>query len=237
MAALTRARAWRYQHIGVSNHDGADAAISAPSSVEERQLSGAGGHTAGGAGTSHGGGGGGGGGGGDLMFGFTQLSTRSMEEDGNGLYEGERNEAGERDGRGCYRFADGGVYEGSWVSNLQEGYGVMRYASGSVYEGQWEQGMQNGRGVFRFASGSEYDGEWVRGKRHGRATYRYADGRAEVARYRDGANDRGEGAMWSADRRVAWRIVRDGEYVEEISLTAAKSIADGIGEPVPARTR
>ena len=43
--------------------------------------------------------------------------------------------------------------------------------------------------------------------------------------------------MWSADRRVAWRIVRDGEYVEEISLEDAKAIADSVGEPVPARTR
>ena len=59
----------------------------------------------------------------------------------------------------------------------------------------------------------------------------------QVARYKDGANDRGEGAMWSADRRVAWRIVRDGEYVEEISLEDAKAIADSVGEPVPARTR
>ena len=43
--------------------------------------------------------------------------------------------------------------------------------------------------------------------------------------------------MWSADRRVAWRIIRDGEYVEEISLDEAKAIADSVGEPVPARTR
>ena len=112
---------------------------------------------------------------------------------------------------------------------------MMRYASGSVYEGTWSAGMQDGRGIFRFASGSEYDGEWRSGKRHGKATCRYADGRAEVAIFKEGVNGRGEGAMWSADRRVAWRIVRDGEYVEEISLEEARAVAARVGEPVPRR--
>ena len=112
----------------------------------------------------------------------------------------------------------------------------MRYASGSVYHGAWARGMQHGRGVFRFVSGSEYDGEWSAGKRHGHATCRYADGRAEVATFIDGANDRGEGVMWSADRRTAWRIVRDGEYVEEISMEEAREVAGRVGEGVPART-
>jgi hypothetical protein len=179
----------------------------------------------------------------------------------------------------------------------------MRYASGSVYEGAWAGGMQEGRGAFRFASGSGYDGEWRGGKRHGRATCCYSDGRAEVCTFKDGANDRGEGAMWSAEcalshspserqqrgrsecqqrrrsechdsaarppcdgcacapsgmlpparrlsrrlssqplvracaysRRVAWRIVRDGEYVEEISLEEARAVAARVGEPVPPR--
>ena len=240
MAALTRARAWRYQHIavpggasgGVAGAHGLDAqyaegglggvsALSPHHADYDLQSSG---RSVGGAAVPH-----------PTPLGFTLLDEPEVGE--NGLYEGERNEAGERHGRGSYRFGDGGVYEGEWRHNLQEGHGAMRYASGSAYEGEWWQGMQEGRGVFRFVSGSEYDGEWVRGKRHGKATYRYADGRAEVARYREGANDRGEGAMWSADRRVAWRIVRDGEYVEEISLDAAKGIADSIGELVPARTR
>ena len=37
-----------------------------------------------------------------------------------GIYEGERNEHGERHGHGLYRFADGGVYDGEWRHNLQE---------------------------------------------------------------------------------------------------------------------
>ena len=152
-----------------------------------------------------------------------------------GIYLGERNETGERHGRGAYHFADGGVYEGDWRNNLQEGIGAMRYTSGSVYEGQWARGLQHGRGVFRFASGSLYDGEWSEGRRHGKATCRYADGRAEVATFKNGENARGEGAMWSADRQTAWRIVRDGEYVEEISLQEAANVAARVGEPVPSR--
>ena len=113
----------------------------------------------------------------------------------------------------------------------------MCYASGSVYSGAWARGTQEGLGVFRFASGSEYDGAWRAGKRHGRATCKYADGRAEVATFNNGANDRGEGVMWSADRRSAWRIVRDGEYVEEISLEQAREVAMRLGhQGVPPRT-
>lgn len=246
IAALTRARAWRYQHMSVFNSgeagpSGHPAVVGSAAYAtvmgdvhghgpEANDAVGAGagtgssGHGPSSCGPSS-------------SFGFTPLDDQDMEEGPGGHYEGERNGEGERHGRGVYRFADGGVYEGSWVDNLQEGWGAMRYASGSVYEGTWRGGMQDGRGIFRFVSGSEYDGEWVRGKRHGKATYRYADGRAEVARYRDGANDRSEGAMWSADRRVAWRIVRDGEYVEEISLDEAKRIADAVGEAVPPRTR
>ena len=109
----------------------------------------------------------------------------------------------------------------------------MRYASGSMYEGRWSGGMQEGRGVFRFANGAtEYDGEWRQGKRHGRATLTYADGRVEVATFCNGCNGRGEGAMWSADRRTAWRL-RDGEEGGEISLEEARRIAEAVGEPVP----
>jgi hypothetical protein len=201
-AALTRARAWRFQNNTATASPPLDVCAAPPPAP--------------------------------TPSGWT---SEEDERAGAGTYDGERNEAGEREGRGVYRFADGGVYEGEWKGNLQEGRGVMWYASGSVYTGEWSAGTQEGRGLFRFASGSEYDGMWKGGQRHGKATYRCADGRAEVATYKDGANDRGEGAMWSADRRVAWRILRDGEYVEEISLAEARSIAERIGEPVPPAKR
>ena len=53
-------------------------------------------------------------------------------------YEGERNAAGEREGRGVERYADGDVYDGEWKAGEREGRGVYRWADGRVYEGECE---------------------------------------------------------------------------------------------------
>ena len=129
-----------------------------------------------------------------------------------GLYEGERNEYGERDGEGACRYANGIAYVGGWRANLPEGRGRVLYPNGDVFEGWFAMGVREGSG-----------------------TLALADGRIEVARYVAGANSRGEGAMWSADRRIAWRIVKDGEEVEEISLEESYAVAERVGEPVPGR--
>ena len=101
-----------------------------------------------------------------------------------------------------------------------------------MYEGEWVANQHHGRGTLYYASGSAYDGQWVSGKKHGRGTYRWHDGRVEIGYY-DRDQSVGEGVMWSADMRQAWRIVDDGVYVEEISLAQAKAIAEGIGESPP----
>ncbi len=75
----------------------------------------------------------------------------------------------------------------------------------------------------------------MRGYREGSGTYAFADGRIEVARYHRGVNGRGEGAMWSPRRQTAWRIVRDGEECEEISLAESAAVAERVGEAVPGR--
>lgn len=44
--------------------------------------------------------------------------------------------------------------------------------------------------------------------------------------------DTSDGARWSVDRQMAWRL-REGEVIEEISLDQAKGLAEALGEPVP----
>ena len=111
--------------------------------------------------------------------------------------EGERNAAGEEEGRG-----------------------TMVFASGNMYEGQWLAGKQHGQGKYTFAYtydvGSSYDGEWVEGKKHGTGTYTYANGEVEVGCY-EADTDVGQGVKWSADRAEAWEL-QDGEEVCSISL-------------------
>ena len=87
---------------------------------------------------------------------------------GNSLgYTGQRNKAGQEEGRGTFRTADGAFYEGEWRNGELEGFGTFRYADGNVYEGEWKHGKREGRGTFRTADGTIYVGEWKAGKKDG----------------------------------------------------------------------
>lgn len=156
-----------------------------------------------------------------------------------GLYEGERNERGEWEGIGRYTFGDGSVYEGQWWANRQEGHGTFWYASGNLYDGQWRAGkflqhVSQSTTAVHSATPALNTFPFPRaGRKDGRGTFGYADGRVEVGTY-VADTDVGEGAMWSSDRRTAWRILQDGLEVAEISIAEAKRIAERIGEGVPA---
>lgn len=147
------------------------------------------------------------------------------------VYEGERNAAGQREGRGTARYPTGNVYEGNWKAGKREGRGTERFANGNIYVGDFKADKQEGRGTNKYASGAVFDGEYKAGKKDGRGTYTFADGRAAVGRYVAGA-DVGEGCRWSADRETAWRL-QNGQPVEEISLAEAAKIAEAVGLPVP----
>ena len=122
--------------------------------------------------------------------------------------EGERNAAGEEEGRG-----------------------TMVFASGNMYEGQWLAGKQHGQGKYTFAYtydvGSSYDGEWVEGKKHGTGTYTYANGEVEVGCY-EADTDVGQGVKWSADRAEAWELQDGNEKGRSIPLDEAATIAERV---------
>ena len=79
--------------------------------------------------------------------------------------------------------------------------------------------------------GEEYEGEWKADSKEGRGTYTMNDGSARIDRYRAGKQV-GDGVGWLADRQTAWRLL-DGEPQGEISLDAARGLAEEIGLPVP----
>ena len=138
-------------------------------------------------------------------------------------YEGERNAAGEEEGRGTRQFADGTVYTGEWRAGREEGRGTSRWANGQEYTGEWKAGEKDGRGTLkasgveysgewkagkldgrgtrRYASGVEYSGEWKAGKQDGRGTYRDANGNESTGEYKAGKRD-GRGTYRWADGRV-----------------------------------
>ena len=126
-----------------------------------------------------------------------------------GKYTGDMNAAGQREGNGQCKYADGAVFEGTFKANVA----------------QWP-------GTFRFADGSRYEGKFEPTTRSGKGTFRWADGRAEIIAFASNAAV-GEGAGWSADGTEAWRLV-DGDRQEgTLDLETAASIAQQLGLAVP----
>lgn len=109
---------------------------------------------------------------------------------------------------------------------------------GGQYRGQWHAERPEGRGEHLTDLGASFHGSFHEGWAKGPGTFHWADGRSEVSRFH-GPLDRlpllaasGEGARWSRDRTVAWRL-RDGVERESISLAEASRIAAGLGLEVP----
>ena len=73
-------------------------------------------------------------------------------------YEGERNEAGERHGKGTSKYPNGDSYKGEFVHGKRQGQGVYKFKGGARYTGTYEEGKKHGKGVFVYPDGSIYDG-------------------------------------------------------------------------------
>jgi hypothetical protein len=86
-----------------------------------------------------------------------------------GLYEGELINS-KPNGKGVFKFNDGGRYEGDFVDGKFTGKGVMLYtfpSSGYRYEGDFVDGNRHGKGVYTFPSGKKYIGDFVDNDIHG----------------------------------------------------------------------
>ena len=94
--------------------------------------------------------------------------------------------AGQRNGFGTLRFADGGVFEGEWRKDRREGKGVFTWPSGKhKYSGTWRDDVPNGVGTEALDDGSTYTGQYSAGKMHGKGTLRYPDGALYEGQFAD----------------------------------------------------
>lgn len=97
-------------------------------------------------------------------------------------YEGDRNENGERHGKGKARLPNGDVYEGQYKHGYRNGYGkyVFRKFKGksrnACYMGHYENNKKNGQGTFLYPDGAKYEGSWRDDLRHGFGSYFYTNG-------------------------------------------------------------
>lgn len=97
----------------------------------------------------------------------TQLSdgTRyGSVEKADGVYEGDLDGDGRREGWGTLRYSWGDVYTGQFKAGKLCGYGEMRYANGNRHAGLWANDDKEGSGKFTDATGVViHDGNWSKG--------------------------------------------------------------------------
>jgi hypothetical protein len=126
-------------------------------------------------------------------------------------YVGERNAAGQCEGRGTYKFVSGSVYKGVCKANNKEGDGTYTWKEGDVYDGEYKADNKEGRGTYTWKEGDVYEGEWKANKmetnnkeRHG--TYKFASGSVYKGEFKDNKSE-GQGISTYANKDVY-----EGEY-------------------------
>ena len=167
------------------------------------------------------------------------------------VYDGEW-ENDEREGRGDERYM-GDVYSGGWHRDKKHGKGIHRYANGDAFEGEFAEGKRAGHGKYVYADGATFVGAYEADSRCGWGVERYASGAVFEGHFRDDLKEgcgalrhhdgpttvsrfaanqpTGEGARWSSNGKVAWRLV-DGRPAGKISLDAAMAVAAELGSDV-----
>ncbi|XP_012062411.1 PREDICTED: radial spoke head 1 homolog [Atta cephalotes] len=95
------------------------------------------------------------------------------EVDSLGVYEGERNENGERHGNGKTLLSNGDIYVGQYRNGFRHGKGIYVFKNGARYNGDWRDGQKYGQGIFWYPDGTRYEGEWICDAKHGFGSYYY----------------------------------------------------------------
>ncbi|XP_044522785.1 radial spoke head 1 homolog [Gracilinanus agilis] len=109
---------------------------------------------------------------------MSDLGSEEIEEEREnylGEYEGERNEAGERHGKGKALLPNGDMYDGLYEFGKRHGQGTYRFKNGARYIGEYQQNKKHGQGMFIYPDGSKYEGDWADDQRHGHGIYFYAN--------------------------------------------------------------
>jgi hypothetical protein len=102
-----------------------------------------------------------------------------------------------------YRAGEGGEeqYTGEYNgAGEAEGHGNLRDAEGGIYDGGFKGGKKHGKGTLRAPDGAVYEGGWKAGEKEGGFTIRFPDGSVELCRFHEGTRH-GLAVRWSADRR------------------------------------
>jgi hypothetical protein len=111
-------------------------------------------------------------------------------------YDGEWSK-GKMEGRGYYKYLDGGHYKGYFKTNRPHGEGIAVYPNKCSYEGGWKDGKYSGVGTQKNETASTYTGEMNFGRREGTGKLVFASGLEYEGEFLDG-KPHGRGIMKSA---------------------------------------
>ncbi|XP_011631952.1 radial spoke head 1 homolog [Pogonomyrmex barbatus] len=117
------------------------------------------------------------------------------------LYEGERNEKGERHGDGKALLPNGDIYVGQYHNGLRHGKGIYVFKNGARYNGDWRHGQKYGQGIFWYPDGTRYEGEWKHDVKNGFGAYYYANNDIYEGSWKDNLRH-GMGTYLYADTEI-----------------------------------
>ncbi|KAJ9451094.1 Protein ACCUMULATION AND REPLICATION OF CHLOROPLASTS 3 [Diplonema papillatum] len=98
----------------------------------------------------------------DLDFDSDTVEEANADEASAEVYEGERDGAGRRCGKGTLTFPNG-IYEGTFLNDRFHGEGVLKLTNGNVYIGEFEGGRYNGKGKMVYYNGKTFVGSLRQG--------------------------------------------------------------------------
>jgi hypothetical protein len=103
------------------------------------------------------------------------------------MYIGERNEQGQKHGKGLLTYKNGAQYEGQFVNDKPCGKGCATSVSGDVYMGGWLNGKRHGAGEVQYSDGSFFCGTFKNGKKEGRGVLTFKSLDSVEGLWKDGA--------------------------------------------------
>eukprot|EP00696_Hemimastix_kukwesjijk_P004014 gnl/Hemi2/14949_TR5061_c0_g1_i1.p2 gnl/Hemi2/14949_TR5061_c0_g1~~gnl/Hemi2/14949_TR5061_c0_g1_i1.p2 ORF type:complete len:228 (-),score=91.47 gnl/Hemi2/14949_TR5061_c0_g1_i1:114-797(-) len=161
-------------------------------------------------------------------------SEKGEEEDTLGAYEGERNLANERHGRGIATFKNGDRYEGQYANGVRHGEGTYVWADKKEkYEGNYVNDKKDGLGSYYYDNGGIYRGMWVKNRRHGEGTFFYKNGDIFTGNWARGRKE-GEGTYMFAETKCQFRgqfkagKFSSGEWIMQDSTVYTGTFSRGI---------
>jgi len=111
---------------------------------------------------------------------------------------------GKKHGRGTHTWANGKLYNGSFVNGKEEGFGSLTQGDWK-YRGQFKAGKREGYGMQIWHS-KTYDGEWSDNKAHGKGRIVWQNGATYTGEFKTGKYHGLGGACDSADYSKVVRV-------------------------------